>query len=492
MGMNKIRHLVVLMLENRSFDNIAGYLYAADNNRPPINIPPQPAGSPTTYEGLVEKGADFWNPGNQEFFTAQAAPKQIPVGTGITDFTTPNPDPEEHFNHMTYQLFGSYQPPSSSNPGQMKGFYLDYANKSKKPEDILKCYSPDQVPVISGLARNYAICDRWFASSPTQTWPNRAFAHLGTALGKVNNWPNDPFHYNINTIFNVLDGLTAPWDQRVTWGIFTDSPLLWFTRLQLPKLWNPALNGHFQGFDAFKRRAAEGSLPTYSFVEPDFIHNPNDEHPPHDIRLGEQFIYEVWKAVSSGKGWNESLLLITYDEHGGCYDHVAPPFGAVPPDDASRHGELGFGFDRFGVRVPAVAVSPYIEPGTVFRSTTQVPLDHTSILATLRDWLQIPASVMLPSARIKAAPTFSNILTLSEPRSDHPHIEPRQDAAAAVSPQASAEPNDLQKSIAMALECKRLGRSLAMPEIHEVLSKIPTREHLVDLFRQGISGLVGG
>ncbi|HZY59843.1 MAG TPA: alkaline phosphatase family protein [Candidatus Binataceae bacterium] len=484
MGMEKIRHLVVLMLENRSFDNMVGYVYAAENNRPPINIPAPPPGSPTTYEGLPNalEGTDFWNPSNADFFTENAPAQQVFVNSRITDFTTPNPDPEERFDHMTYQLFGPY-PPASFDPKQMKGFYLDYANKSKAPADIMKCYSADQVPVIAALARNYAVCDRWFASSPTQTWPNRAFVHLGTSLGKVNNWPNDPFHYNIQTIFNVLDGLKTPWGEPATWGVFTDSQLIWFTRLQLPKLWNPALNSHFQGFDAFRRRALEGSLPTYSFVEPEFMHNPNDEHPPHDVRRGEQFIYDVWNAVSTGKAWDETVLIVTYDEHGGCYDHATPPFGATPPDDASRHGELGFGFDRFGVRVPVVIVSPYIEAGTVFRSTTATPYDHTSILATLREWLQIPATAMLPSARIKVAPTFSGILTRNNPRGELPKITPRPDTLAAVAVATSEPPNDMQKGIMLAVESKQLGRSLTIPEIHDLLSKFPTREHLADFFR---------
>ena len=163
----------------------------------------------------------------------------------------------------------------------------------------------------------------------------------------------------------------------------------------------------------------DGSLPLDSFIEPSFTIDPNDEHPPHDVRLGEQFIHDVYQAVSTGRDWEQTLLLITYDEHGGCYDHVPPPWNATPPDPESNPGEAGFCFNRFGVRVPALLISPYIEAGTVFRSTTSVPYDHTSILATiLRDWLNTPSNKMLRSARIKAAPGFANVLSRTTPRTD--------------------------------------------------------------------------
>jgi phospholipase C len=249
-------------------------------------------------------------------------------------------------------------------------------------------------------------------------------------------------------------------------------------------LWDRSLDSHFKSFEAFKLLAGEGNLPTYSFVEPSFIFDPNDEHPPHDVRLGEQFIFDVWNAVATGEGWNETLLLITYDEHGGCYDHVAPPFGAVPPDDASRHGEQGFSFNRFGVRVPAILVSPYIQAGTVFRSATNTPYDHTSILATMKKWLQIPSSAMIPGARIAAAPTFDTVLTLDGPRASLPQIAPRSDSLAAARTLMSEPPNDVQKSIMVAIESKRIGRPLAITEVHDLLSKFPTRGLMMALLRQ--------
>ncbi len=212
-------------------------------------------------------------------------------------------------------------------------------------------------------------------------------------------------------------------------------------RLQFPQLWDPLLQPHFHGMEEFEEDAAAGTLPEYSFLEPSFQFQANDGHPPHDVCLSEQFLQRIWKVVSTGKNWANTLLVITFDEHGGCYDHVEPP-PAIPPDDA-KDQETGFGFDRYGVRVPTLLISPYIEAGTVFRSPTEVPYDHTSILATLRDWLQIPAEKMLTSKRVAKAPTFANVLTRATARTDLPEIVP------ACVPKKAAVPfsvrlNDLQ------------------------------------------------
>jgi phospholipase C len=131
------------------------------------------------------------------------------------------------------------------------------------------------------------------------------------------------------------------------------------------------------------------------------------------VALGEQLIHDVYEALRAGPGWAQTLLVITYDEHGGCFDHVPPPWGAVPPDTTT--GEFSFGFDRFGLRVPTVLVSPLIAPGTVFRVPAGgTPLDHTSILKTVELRWDLGAL----TARDAAAPDFGNVLTLTTPRTD--------------------------------------------------------------------------
>jgi phospholipase C len=174
-----------------------------------------------------------------------------------------------------------------------------------------------------------------------------------------------------------------------------------------------AAASHFGLFKDFRAAAAAGTLPAFTFLEPSWASTGNSQHPNYDVALGEQLIHDVYEALRAGPGWNQTLLVLTYDEHGGCYDHVSPPWGATPPDNTA--GEFGFAFDRFGARVPAVLVSPLTAPGTVYRVPAgSVPLDHTSILKTIEQRWSLPSL----TARDAAAPGFGDVLTLTDPRTD--------------------------------------------------------------------------
>jgi phospholipase C len=392
----------------------------------------------------------------------------------------PDPDPNELFSHFSFQIFGTQMPAENQQP-TMQGFLVDYliasGNDLQTAKRIMESYSPDQVPVLSQLAKNYAVCDRWFGSVPAQTWPNRGFVHTGTSRGQVTN--ANPFTYNTETIYEVLQKTGN------SWGLYKDTVVPSLTKLQYPRL--GLYPFHFHQFDQFKLDAQSGTLPSYSFVEPSFTVQPNDQHSPHNVTDGEHFLSEVWQAVSTGVNWPQTLLLITYDEHGGCYDHVPPPWGAIVPDTASFPGAQGFRFNRFGVRVPTVVVSPLIESGTVFRSPTGVPFDHTSILATLRDWLSIPASMMLPSQRIKAAPTLEFLLTRDQPRETVPEVAPLTLPVAlrAVADLPARPINDLQLSMIAAVESVRQQRELQPQDIEHLRQKVPTVAHMLKYFQEG-------
>lgn len=431
LGSAQIAHVVVVMLENRAFDNLLGWLYADAQNRPTRNIPPQ---NPPTFDGLERN--TYWNPRDPADVNKPDAgvpqARRVYVSERAASFMVPDPDPHEQFRHMNYQIFGVESPPPEA-PETMKGFVVNYADAIKEagktsvdPATIMECFAPDQVPVLAALAKNFAVSDRWFASVPCQTWPNRAFMHAGTSCGRVNNLdkdvddntPPDPFYYDTRTVFNVLH------DEGVSWKVYADTALApTLTRFQFLKpLADPLLDAHFCGFDDFQNDAALGCLPSYSFIEPSFLHEPDDQHPPHDVVAGDHFLYRIWRAISLSPAWPNTLLIITYDEHGGCFDHVAPPHTAVRPDDSSP--QKPFDFDRYGVRVPAVVVSPWVEPGTVFRSgDPNVEYDHTSILATLRDWQGLAQKPSwLRSRRIASAPTLAPVLTCVTPRADLPEI----------------------------------------------------------------------
>ncbi len=246
--------------------------------------------------------------------------------------------------------------------------------------DIMGCFTPEALPVLSALARGYAVCDHWYASAPTETLPNRAFACAATSQGHM----DDKTHtFTCPSIFGLLG------NHQLGWSIYGyDSEPL--TKSDFPDI-SSAAASHFGHFTDFTAAAAAGTLPPFTFLEPSWSSSGNSQHPNYNVALGEQLIHDVYEALRGGPGWAQTLLVITYDEHGGCYDHVPPPAGATPPDNDA--GEFGFDFTRFGVRVPAVLVSPLIPAGTVFRVPDgSVPLDHTSILKTVEQRWNLPAA----------------------------------------------------------------------------------------------------
>ena len=312
------------------------------------------------------------------------------------------------------QLFGEATP-TPSTPDTNAGFLTDFANTlsgadANRPvvpgtvaTDIMGIFTPELLPVLSGLARGYAVCDQWFASVPTETFPNRAFASAATSQGHMD---DSTSKYTSQSIFGLLSA------HQLNWSIYgyDNDPL---TRLNFPDT-TDAAESHFGRFEDFQAAAAAGSLGCYTFLEPSWGSSGNSQHPNYDVALGEQLVHDVYYALRNGPAWDQTLLIINYDEHGGCYDHVAPPTGAVPPDDSA--GEFGFDFTRFGVRVPAVLVSPFIAEGTVFRPSGTVPLDHTSVLKTVETRWGLPPL----TARDAAAPGLGEVLTLGQARTDDP------------------------------------------------------------------------
>jgi phospholipase C len=394
-----VNHIVVLMLENRSFDHMLGFLYAGSQNISPVTGQP--------FEGLT---------GEESNSDASGTPFQVTAMTAATPnvYFMPGADPDEGYVATNLQLFG-YSPPPASAPPANSGFVTDYANALSGADadrpvvpgtvaaDIMGMFTPELLPVLSGLARGYAVCDRWFSSVPTETFPNRAFVGAATSQGHMD---DSTAKFTCQSIFGLLSG------HGLDWAIFgyDNAPL---TRLDFPDT-TDAAESHFGLFTDFRAAAAAGTLPPYTFLEPSWGSSGNSQHPNYDVALGEQLVHDVYYALHNSPAWDQTLLIIIYDEHGGCYDHVAPPTGAVPPDNSL--GEFGFDFRRFGVRVPAVLVSPLIAPGTVFRPAGPVPFDHTSVLKTVEVRWQLPAL----TARDAAAPDVGDVLTLSVPRSDDP------------------------------------------------------------------------
>jgi phospholipase C len=387
MALEDIAHIVVLMLENRSFDCMLGKLY-------PKSAEFDGLSGTEANEDLDGRPVAVWNSGD----------------TSKASMSIPDPDPGELFIDMNTQLFGSSEVATPPPVPTMSGFVKSYLSQRAKPavsyraNSVMHFYTPEQVPVISTLARNFAVCDRWHASSPCQTWPNRFFVHAATANGYENNDP-PRFPYEMETIFNRLERAHLAWKVY-----FHDIP----QSLTLARLWPHA--DHFRLYAEFQHDARLGRLPEYSFIEPRYFPDltlPNDQHPPHVVTLGEQLIADVYSCLRVGPGWPKTLLVVTYDEHGGCYDHVVPPPAAPPTAVAT----MPFNFDRFGVRVPAVIVSPWVPAGLKLRTTSGVPFDHTSIIATLSKRFSLGGSL---TNRDAAAPDLAGALSLPEASNSGP------------------------------------------------------------------------
>jgi phospholipase C len=279
----------------------------------------------------------------------------------------------------------------------------------------MHAFAPGQLPAYHTLAREFAICDHWFSSVPGPTWPNRFFLHCASAGGYVDGAFRE---YRMPSVFEQLRQAGR------TFGIyFHDAP----QTLMLKQLQASLLKGNFHHFDAFLDHAAAGALPDYTFIEPRYFDGPkgfaNDEHPPHDVRFGEELVARVYEAVRASPRWESTLLVVLSDEHGGLYDHVPPP-RADPPDDVASQSPP-FGFDRLGVRVPTLVISPYVPRGSVDHTV----YDHASMPATIRRLFGLPSPL---TRRDASAHTFDGLLSLSAPRGDTPRtidlrIPPREE-----------------------------------------------------------------
>ncbi len=443
--LSAFEHVVVLMLENRSFDNLLGYLYPSE----------LPGGG--AYEGL--EGKTIFNP----------IPKGAPVPRNPTDgdtkeeivakkrftgYHSPFPDPGETYPHVNTQLFY----PARSSPGRstspqplatMRGFVADYienypqehgAEPDGRPSYeqyrmIMDSYPREEVPVLSGLARNFAVFDHWHCSVPSQTWCNRAFWHAASSYGQVINGPSFDWSWR-STAANLFTRLAEKFGdpssrknpgRETAWRIYSphQNHVSLTLILHLRRLFRYWDDEHIRDLETFFDDCAAGRLPKYTFLEPLFLLQHNDQHPSSitgsidgptqlgSVLLGEMLIWRVYEAIRSsrseapGNNSGNTLLIITHDEHGGCFDHVAPGAG-VPPKGRPVRGQDCFTFDRVGVRVPMVMVSAWIEPGTIVSHS----FDHTSFLRTMEDkWGLAPLT-----ARDRAARPFTEVFNASEAR----------------------------------------------------------------------------
>jgi len=392
---SKIKHIFVLALENRSFDHLFGYSGLAG------------VAAPDRSFGMSASATD-------------------PAGV----------DPPHEYEDVQLQITGN--PPMSGFAGQPYGTVS------------MAGFGARGAPVLRALAAQYLLFDNWFAALPGPTWPNRFFLHAASS-GGLDNSPSAltsltgetvdslSFDFQHGTIFQQLEAAGRKW------RVYHDD--LFPQVLAIKHMIDPfRLNTeHFswlRGLDTdyFKNDLDSGYDVDYTFIEPNYglaqggFQHGNCQHPVGTLAAGEAFIQYIYQTISSSKVWPTSLLLITYDEHGGFFDHVGPPPGVPPGDDARNHRRAqhpaACRFDRLGVRVPALAISPWIAAGGLSsRLFGNVRFDHTAIISTVRDCFQLPGPL---TARDAATPSFAAACNLATPRPDIAEISAPASSAAAV------------------------------------------------------------
>ncbi len=374
-----IEHLVVLMLENRAYDHMLGYFDAGEHLSGKEYNPVDPL---------------------------EASSEKVYVSDASGYITEPNPLHDAV--SVEKQEFGDTGKIVPRAP--MNGFVKMQIENAKGDvavgKKIMQSFDPHKIPALTTLASEFVLCDHWHASVPGPTMPNRFFAHAATSDGVCT---EDVTHlYSMRTIFDSLS------EKGISWNVYYgDIPQCIILEHQTERF------SQFKMFHRFFEDLDKGALPSYSFIEPRFVDFLNwkatDQHPPHDVRLGEYLIAEVYEALRLSSYWDKLMLLVVYDEHGGLYDHVPPPDAPNPDGKVSTNPP--FDFTRLGVRVPAIIVSPWVAKGAVDSTL----YEHASIPATLRELFGLPGSL---TRRDAAANTFERNLSQAKPRGDTPAMLP--------------------------------------------------------------------
>jgi phospholipase C len=423
-GTPHVEHVFVLALENRSFDHMLGFSGITGTDAE--------TGQPAAIAGLSGKESNTYN--GLTFTVRQPADWIMPI------------DPGHEFTDVLVQLCGpgAVYPPHGAYPAVNATGYADSYAKSggaTNPGEIMKCFGPGQLPVLTALATEFALCDGWRASMPGPTWPNRFFMMAASSGGldhspsvlQIAEWMTvDGFDFEHGTLFGALSRAGKTWriyhgDQGPLAGRF---PIAAALSGICP--WDPHPYSKFASDVAAAGYPAQFTLiePNYGDVASDTYRGGQSQHPLDDVRSGEQLIKSTYEALRNSPLWDTSLLIVTWDEHGGFYDHaLAVPGGAPPPGDQTVTpgdvNKFGFNFGQYGVRVPAVIVSPHIPRNLIDHRT----YDHASIPATVERIFGLPA-LTNRDARVR---DVTSLLTLPEPR-PVPEQLPEPPPAPAVAP----------------------------------------------------------
>jgi phospholipase C len=476
----KVKHVFVLMLENRSYDHMLGYS--------PIEGPDAETGQHTAANRLSES----------ETNTFAGTTYNVSHDAGYIVPADPNHEFPDVLTQLsgegaTYPAGGPY--PAITNSGYAASYGSTFGQA--KAGDAMKCYGPDQLPVLNALAREFALCDNWHASVPGPTWPNRMFVHAASSAGldhspstlEIVQWETVAgLSFKNGTIFDRLNQKGIA--RRLYAG--DDFPLV-------SSLKGIGL-GDIRHYDLFAGDLSQPQYPfSYVFIEPsyDVFRNyraGNSQHPLGDVRLGEALIKSTYEAIRNSPHWAESMLIVTWDEPGGFFDHAIPP-RAVPPGDTSPdspHNQFGFAFDQYGPRVPAVVISPLIPKNQIDHRV----YDHASIPATVETLFGLNAM----TERDRNANRLTALLTLDAARTDTPETLPGAvtqavgavEAAVSravkpdpVDPEGSADkgnlPSILNAAMQQHLKVAQQERAAILDRVARIHTRKDAREYLLEV-----------
>lgn len=366
-------HFIVLMLENRSFDHLFGYLGTGDG---------LPAGGAT----------NFLKPGD----SSSTAFSSREGG----DFTAIGDGPSHSLKQTNMQLFGVTKPTAAvaAKTPPLNGFVASFKESlshdlRRQPTDselqqVMNCFDPVQLPVLSTLAQSFVLCDRWFADVPGPTMPNRAYVHAATSQGYTWNANWKP-KFTCKTLYDRINA-----DPARTWRSYyhdKDDILELYPYIDMDE------TNHVQFEGNFVNDVAGDRLATYSFITPAFLNSPqhptNSMHAPADVRPAEKLVADVYGALRAQPDvWKKTLLIVVFDEHGGYYDHVPPP-ATVSPDGIDGLMDesflVPFNFERLGLRVPAILISPWFKP-----EVDSTVYSHSTIPGSIIDALKLPGGFL--------------------------------------------------------------------------------------------------
>jgi phospholipase C len=477
---NLIEHVFVLMLENRAFDHMLGF----------SGITGQDAanGGSTQINGLTGSEANTFNG------------RVYGVSRGADDVMLV--DPGHEFANVLEQLCGpaTTYPAGGAYPTiNNTGFVASYvaSGGAVDPGEVMKCFAPEQLLVLTALAQEFALCDNWHASMPGPTWPNRMFVHAASSGGldhsptteEIVEWETiGGFQFKAGSIFDALK------KKGVSRRLYAGDDFPMVAALKGISLFDIRLYSNF---------ASDLGQPTYPysyvFIEPSYdvtneYKNSTSQHPLTDITLGEGLIKETYEAIRNSPYWDSSLLIITWDEHGGFYDHAVPPAAVAPGDTVpqDKHNQYGFTFQQYGPRVPTVVISPLVPKNVIDHRL----YDHASILATIEAFFGINPL----TERDAKANRLDALLSLNAPRPDTPTTLPAPAAAPAavmkmsvpdLSTMVASRPDEtvnqgtlpviLQSALRQDLEMSPEQRTVILERVRSIKTREQARQYLAEV-----------